>query len=169
MLPVRTKFPEQDRGLSNSAWRRMVVLCLLPGVIAGCAPTVATTVDTPGMPNPELAMRESMSHVEKELGELGRKERVTRTLPTVVPGELDKVVAFDWNGSLESAVRKLAGEVGYTVTVDAPWNVPGIDVAISSGPQRVYDIFEALGAQAGDRATVAVDPQHHRVEVIYHV
>jgi len=168
MLPVRIGSPGQVGSLS-SACGRMAILCFLPAVLAGCAPSVATTVDMPGMPNPELAMRESMAHVEKELGELGRKERITGTLPTVVPGELDKVVTFNWSGSLDDAVKKLAGEVGYTVLIDAPWNAPGVSVEISTGPQRVFDIFQALGAQAGDRATVAVDPQHHRVEVIYHV
>jgi defect-in-organelle-trafficking protein DotD len=55
------------------------------------------------------------------------------------------------------------------VLIDAPWNAPGVTVGISTGPKRIYDIFEALGAAAGNRATVEVDPQHHRVEVIYHV
>ena len=33
----------------------------------------------------------------------------------------------------------------------------------------VYQVFEALGAEAGTRATVQVDPQHHQVQVIHHV
>jgi defect in organelle trafficking protein DotD len=119
--------------------------------------------------DPELAMRESMAHVEKEMGELGRARPGLREGPVVVPGELDKVVIFKWNGSLDGAVKKLAAEVGYTVLIDAPWNAPGVHVGISTGPRRVYDIFEALGAAAGNQATVEVDPQHHRVEVIYHV
>jgi defect-in-organelle-trafficking protein DotD len=137
--------------------------------LGGCAHEVPTTVDMPGMPNPELAMRESMAHVEKEMGELGRAGPVLKGGPVVVPGELDKVVAFEWNGPLDGAVKKLAGEVGYTVLIDAPWNAPSVHVGISTGPRRVYDIFEALGAAAGNQATVEVDPQHHRVEVIYHV
>jgi defect in organelle trafficking protein DotD len=141
---------------------------LLTG-LGGCAYQVPTTVDMPGMPNPELAMRESMAHVEKEMGELGHAGPSLREGPVVVPGELDKVVAFEWNGPLDGAVKKLATEVGYTVLIDAPWDAPGVHVAISTGPRRVYDIFEALGAAAGNQATVEVDPQHHRVEVIYHV
>ena len=137
--------------------------------LGGCAQEVPPVVAMPGMPNPEIAMRESMAHVEKEMGELGRAGPAVKGGPVIVPGELDKVVAFDWNGPLVGAVKKLAGEVGYTVLIDAPWNAPGVNVGISTGPRRVYDIFEALGAAAGSRATVEVDPQHHRVEVIYHV
>lgn len=148
---------------------RRVGLAVLMIAVGGCAYEVPTTVEMPGMPNPELAMRESMAHVEKEMGELGHSASLSKQGPVVVPAELDKVVEFEWNGSLDGAVKKLAGEVGYTVLIDAPWNAPGVSVGISTGPKRIYDIFEALGAAAGNRATVEIDPQHHRVEVIYHV
>jgi defect-in-organelle-trafficking protein DotD len=42
-------------------------------------------------------------------------------------------------------------------------------IGISAGPQRVYEIFEQIGANAGALATVEVDPQHHSVQVIHHV
>lgn len=146
---------------------RMIVL--LSSLLGGCAQQVATTVDTPGMPNAELALRRSLDHVDREMGELGRMQPSRRGGPAIVPGELDKIVAFEWEGPIEGAVEKLAKEVGYDVVVDAPFNVSSVSIGVRSGPKRVYDIFQAIGAAAGDHATIQVDAQHHRVQVIYHV
>jgi len=148
--------------------RRLILSGLLVS-LAGCAHEVPTTVDVTGMPNAEIAMRRSMAHVDKEMSALGHLQPSRRGGPAVVPAELDKVVAFEWEGPIEGAVEKLAKEVGYDVVVDAPFNAPSVSVGIRAGPQRVYDIFQAIGRAAGDRATVQVDPQHHRVQVIYHV
>ena len=148
--------------------RRLILSGLLVS-LAGCAHEVPTTVDVTGMPNAEIAMRRSMAHVDNEMSALGRLQPSRRGGPAVVPAELDKVVAFEWEGPIEGAVEKLAKEVGYDVVVDAPFNAPSVSIGISAGPQRVYDIFQAIGHAAGDRATVQVDPQHHRVQVIYHV
>lgn len=149
--------------------RRSILWGLLISSLGGCAHEVAPTVETPGMPNAELALRRSMAHVDREMGELGRMQPSRRGGPAIVPGELDKVVAFDWEGPIEGAVEKLAKEVGYDVELDAPFNAESVSIGIRSGPQRVYDIFQAIGEAAGDRATVQVDAQHHRVRVIYHV
>lgn len=137
--------------------------------LGGCAHEVPTTVDMPGMPNPEIAMRESISHVDREMGELGRMRVAPREAPPIVPGELNKVVAFQWDGPLDGAVETLARTIGYTVAIDAPWNAPPVPIKFAGGPQRVFEIFEAIGDAAGEQATVRLDPQHHRVEVIHHV
>jgi len=147
----------------------LILAGLILTSLGGCAHQVPPVVDMPGMANPELAMRESMSLVEAEKRALAHAGPVAAAGPAVVPGELDRVVALEWNGSLDGAVRKLADEVGYTVVISAPWNTPDVHVDISSGPRRVYDIFQALGAASGNQATIEVDPLHHRVEVIYHV
>lgn len=146
------------------------VLMLAP--LAGCAAyAVPTTVDTPGMPNPEIAMRESFAHVDAEMSELGRMSphQVSRAAPPVVPGELDKVVSFEWNGPLDGAVQKLADTIGYTVAVSGPVGARPLPIGISTGPQRVYEVFQEIGGAVGNQATVQVDPLHHRVNVIHHV
>jgi defect-in-organelle-trafficking protein DotD len=153
---------QHNRFLASLSW-----LILVP--LAGCAHDVPTTVDVTGMPNPEIAMRESIAHVDSERAELGRMRPVPREAPPVVPAELDRVVAFAWEGPLDGAVEKLAGVIGYSVAVAAPTNAVPLPIGISTGPKRVYEIFEAIGASVGNQATVQIDPQHHRIEVIHHV
>ncbi len=90
---------------SKSREFRRAGVAVLMMAVGGCAYEVPTTVEMPGMPNPELAMRESMAHVEKEMGELGHSASLSNQGPVVVPAELDKVVEFEWSGSLDGAVK----------------------------------------------------------------
>jgi defect in organelle trafficking protein DotD len=87
----------------------------------------------------------------------------------VIPAELQRVVSFKWTGPLDQGVAKLAASIGYTFYMTAPASPPPIDVAIRMSSVTAYQVFESLGAAAGTRATVAVDPLHHQVQVIYHV
>jgi defect-in-organelle-trafficking protein DotD len=147
-----------------------ILACAL--VMAGCAAIhpVPTDVETPGMPNPETALQRSMQHVDTEMAELGQlSPSAVRTVQPVMPADLQRTVSFAWAGSLDQAVAKLAASVGYTFYRTAPVNAQQLDVAIRLSSVPAYQVFEALGAEAGARATVAVDPLHHQVEVIHHV
>jgi len=140
-------------------------------LMAGCAAInpVPTDVATPGMPNPEAALQRSMQHVDAEMAELGQlSPSAVRVVQPVMPADLQRVVSFAWRGSLDQAVAKLAASVGYTFYRTAPVNAQPLDIAIRLESMPVYQVFEALGAEAGTRATVEVDPLHHQVEVIHH-
>ena len=50
----------------------------------------------------------------------------------------------------------------------APANAQPLDVAIRLSSVPAYQVFQTLGAEAGTRATVQVDPLHHQVQVIHH-
>ena len=80
--------------------------------LAGCSSVtpVATNVDTPGMPNAEVALQKSMDETAGELARIGAMQpaAAVASQPTVVPGELERVVAMSWNGALDGAVKKLA-------------------------------------------------------------
>ena len=147
---------------------RSVVAALL---LAGCAVhPVPTTVAVAGMPNPEEALRESMRHVASEMAEIDGVSRAsTQAAAPVVPDELQRVVSFEWNGSLDEGVAKLAQSVGYTFFTTAPPNTRPLTVAIKISSVSAYQVLQMLGAEAGGRATVQVDPLHHQVEVIHHV
>ncbi|HTT79924.1 MAG TPA: DotD/TraH family lipoprotein [Stellaceae bacterium] len=140
-------------------------------LVAGCAINpVPTDVATPGMPNPQEALQRSMQHVDGEMAELGQlSPSAVRVVQPVMPADLQRVVSFAWRGSLDLGVAKLAASVGYTFYRTAPVNAQPLDIAIRLKSVPAYQVFEALGAEAGARATVEVDPLHHQVEVIHHV
>ena len=149
---------------------RLIVL-IIPVVLAGCAAPVqpvATTVVTPGMPNPEIALQTSMRDVNAEMAELNGIVPPPPPAVPVVPADLNRVVSFSWNGTLDQAVAKLALSIGYTFYVSAPPNVEPMNVSIDVTSDTVYDILQKLGNDAGSRATVAVNPLNHQVEVTYH-
>jgi DotD protein len=139
--------------------------------IAGCGVTpVAPDVDTPGMPNAEVALQKSMDDTAREMARIGAIEpsAAIASKPTVVAGELDRVVSMQWNGALDGAVRRLGEAIGYRTAVTGNAPQAGVNVTIDPAPRRVYDILRGLGDQAGDAATVRVDEQHQLLEVIYH-
>ena len=149
----------------------LLAASLIACALAGCSSvtSVAPNVDTPGMPNAEVALQKSMDETAGELARIGAMQPTTAVAskPAVVPGELERVVAMSWNGALDGAVRKLADTVGYRVVVSGNGS-RAVNVVVNPTPQRVYDILHGLGDQAGDLATVRVDAQHQLLEVIYH-
>jgi defect-in-organelle-trafficking protein DotD len=138
-------------------WSRAVAL-LVVGLLTACAdgtPEVPTTIDVPGMPNAEQALRESIGHVDAQMAALGGMAPPPSALAAqpMLPAELTRKVAFRFAGGLDEAVRRLAGHVGYTLYIDL----------------EIVDILRALGEQMGTRATIEVDPVHHEIRVIHHV
>ena len=150
---------------------------LATALLAGCAhtPRVGTDVATAGMPNPEVALRDSMSLVDAEMTKLGTLAPAQRIAQPIVPGELQKTVTFAFSGLLDDGVRKLAETVGYTVTVTPPpapqpgqTAAPALAVSVSTGYVTALGAFAAIGNAAGSRALVRVDAQRHLVEVIHY-
>jgi defect-in-organelle-trafficking protein DotD len=148
---------------------------LMTGVIlvSGCSSVtpVPTTVATPGMPNPEEALRQSMQHVDAEMAQLGQMSpaAVQVAQQNVVPEDLQRTVTFTWNGPLDAGVAKLAASIGYTFYTTGPSTQQPLNVAIAISSVPVFRVFQALGEEAGTQATVQIDPQHHQVQVIHHV
>ena len=150
-------------------------LLLGTAMLAGCAAPVhpvPTTVEAAGMPNPELALQKSITDVDAEMAELGEMNPTAAAAPavaqSVLPDPLQKTVSFTWNGPLDGAVSKLALSVGYTFYVTAPQNAQPLDISISANSETAYQVFQQLGADAGAKAKVQVDPLHHQVQVIHH-
>ena len=143
-------------------------------LLAGCAASVhpvPTTVVTPGMPNPEEALLSGMQRVNAEMAELGQltPTPVTASAGQVIPEDLQRVVSFSWNGPLDQAVAKVALSIGYTFYTTAPPDTKPVTIAIQLNSVPAYQVFQALGEEAGALATVEVDPLHHQVQVIHHV
>ncbi len=149
-----------------------IVVSLVALCLAGCASVtpIPTTVATPGMPNAERALQASMTDVGREMARIGNMgpAAAASARPIVVSGELDRQVSFQFNGSLDDAVRQLAQIIGYAVEIrGASPFAERVLVSIDPAPRRVYDLFRMLGEQAGSQAAVKLDSQHHVVEVIY--
>jgi defect-in-organelle-trafficking protein DotD len=112
------------------------------------------------LPNPEEALRQSIHHVDAEMGELGQMSpSVAQVAEPVIPEDLRRLVSFDWNGPLDAGVAKLAASIGYTFYTSGPTSQQPLAVAIRIATVPVYQVFQVLGAEAGARATVLVDPQ----------
>lgn len=152
---------------------RLCAAALSTGLfVSGCAATVPvpTTVEMPGMPNPEASLQRSIQHVEAEMGELGvMSSSVAQVSGPVLPEDLQRPVSFVWNGPLDAGVAKLAASIGYTFYTTGPASQQPLIVAIQISSVPVYQVFQSLGEEAGTRATVQLDPQHHSVQVIHHV
>ena len=175
-LPMAGSPPPSSIGPCRRRLILPVRLAVAPPLIsallaAGCAGVtpVPTTVGVPGMPNPEQALQQSMQHVDAEMAELGRlTPTVARQVQPVMPTDLQRLVSFEWSGPLDQGVAKLAASIGYTFYTTAPANAQPLDVAIRLSSMPAYQVFQILGAEAGTRATVQVDPLHHQVQVIHH-
>ena len=129
---------------------------------------VPTTVAVAGMPNPEMALQQSMQHVDAEMTQLGGMRGPGVAAVPVMPEDLQRTVNFTWSGSLDAGVAKLARSIGYTFFTTLPPGAAGVDVAINVRSVSALDAFRALGQSAGTRATVEVDPVHHAVQVVHH-
>ena len=165
--------PSSPRHARRQA-HRLRLAVLATALLSGCAHIypVPTDVAVPGMPNPEVALKQSMSNVAAEMAELGRIgpagiASVERVEP-VIPADLQRTVSFQWNGPLDQGVAKLAQSIGYTFTLTLPAGVQPCPVSINVSSAPAYQVFRTLGEQAGTKATVQVDILHHQVEVIYH-
>jgi len=62
-------------------------------------------------------------------------------------------------------VQKLGQSIDYTVTVFEPERKVRV---VTNSVAPVVDILRGLGDQAGDQATVSLDPLHHQIAVTYH-
>lgn len=153
--------------------RATIAQMLLVALLAGCGQTipVPTAVVTGGMPNPEVALQQSLQRVDAEMAELGTMHAPIATAATagpVIPEDLQRVVNFSFSGPLDRGVAKLALSIGYTFYTTAPPNRPSVQVSVEVRGAPAFQVFKALGDQAGNRATVQVDPLHHQVQVIHH-
>lgn len=153
--------------------RTNIAPALLVVSLTGCGNIipVPTAVVTGGMPNPEVALEQSVNRVDAEMAELGTMRAPVMTAAAtgpVIPEDLQRVVNFRFSGTLDRGVAKLALSIGYTFYTTAPPNTPPVQVSVRVRGEPALQVFRALGYQAGGRATVLVDPLHHQVLVIYH-
>ena len=82
---------------------------------------VPTTVDMPGMPNPEAALQQSIHHVDAEMAELDGQLTPSTTevdQPVIPEDHVARRRTFAWNGPLDAGVAKLAASIELHVLHD---------------------------------------------------
>lgn len=138
-------------------------------VLAGCAGTSSPEppdIEAEAMANPEVALVHSLDRVASATATLRAAAEAPRSAGAVVPAELQKPIVWRWSGPLDQAAKALATKVGYAYadgSPDTPIAMPTVSVDVSGA--TVLDVLRSVGAQAGDRATLVVDPDRRIVQV----
>ncbi|MBS1075781.1 DotD/TraH family lipoprotein [Gluconobacter sp. Dm-73] len=135
--------------------------------LSACATKPPEPVATTGMANPELALQRAIATTDADLAQLGtlRPTPPPITPDPGLPADLKRQVWFVWQGPLEPAVRKLGKDIGYSVTAFGPHRKVIVQI---NAVAPVIDHLRTLGEQAGEQATVSVDPLSHAISVTYH-
>ena len=131
-------------------------------LLSGCAAKPpAPDVEAEGVADPEAQLRRTLSRVAKATADLYATRAGGRP---AVPAELRRPLTWRWSGPLDEGARIVARQLAYEFTAPDPGpELPRVQVDAKDTP--ALDILKAFGSQAGDRATVAVDPQRRIVEV----
>lgn len=83
------------------------------------------------------------------------------------PQELRRTVSVEWVGPIEPITRRLADKAGYRMRVNGDVPPAPLIVTVQAKQKSVIDVLRDVGLQAGQRATVSVDPEHRIVELNY--
>ncbi len=103
----------------------------------------------------------------------GAMDRMARALPaqpelTRAPKSADnKPQAVEWYGSVEPLLRSLATSNGYEFAVLGARPLSPLMVTVVATPAPFYEILRSVGLQLGSRATVALDSERKRIELVY--
>lgn len=151
--------------------KRLSILSVLAvaGLLSACATkgVERPDIDAEGMASPEVALQTSMTRIQKAMADLQATRAGARP---VVPDELNRPIVWRFDGPLDAAAKAIAERVGYSYAppvTDMPAAIPNVSVNVNGSP--VIDVLRSLGTQAGNRATLFVDPIHRIVQVRRHV
>jgi len=88
-------------------------------------------------------------------------------VPPSAPVELRRIVSVNWTGPIEPITKTLADRAGYQVQINGSQPPVPVVVSVTAREKTVIEVLRDVGLQAGQRADVVVDPNHHLVEVNY--
>ncbi len=149
----------------------------LATLISGCAATQNRdeTANAKAQQDAALVLlQKTAGSIERSLLQLAEAEQFEKMrlkpneprLIKTIPG-MEAVVSMPWQGTVEQTILKLAGLCGYEVRFIGKTPVIPILVQIGREPATVSDHMRTVGAQAGQRADVIVDPKLKLIEVRY--
>lgn len=135
--------------------------------LAGCAshPTDRSDVDAEATANPEVALLRSFDRVDRAMAAM----RATARPGQVAPSELQKPIVWRWSGPMDQAAKALADRIGWSYAAPGP-DAPAMPtITVDANGTSILDVFRSIGTQAGNRATLLVDPDRRIVQVQRHV
>ncbi|WP_090567714.1 DotD/TraH family lipoprotein [Belnapia rosea] len=135
--------------------------------LAGCAnhPSDRYDVDAEATASPEVALLRSFGRVDRAMAAM----RATARPGQVAPSELQKPIVWRWSGPMDQAAKALADRIGWSYAAPGP-DAPAMPtVTVDANGTTVLDVFRSIGTQAGNRATLLVDPDRRIVQVQRHV
>lgn len=135
--------------------------------LAGCAnkPGDRIDIDAEAMANPEVALLRSFDRVDRAMAAMQTSSRPGR----VPPAELNKPIVWRWSGPMDQAAKAIAEKVGWSYAAPGPDAPPMPAVTVDANGTSVLDVLRSIGTQAGDRATLLVDPDRRIIQVQRHV
>ncbi|MGX9960635.1 DotD/TraH family lipoprotein [Xanthomonas euvesicatoria] len=148
---------------------RSGITLLVALALGGCASTPKPTPDPA-----ELALKRSAAEVSRSITDLAEVEQYDRfrrmpAQPRVYDQvqDMEQVVSMEWDGPIETVVRRLAAESGYTAKVIGRAPVIPVLVRLTGSPATVSDHLRNVGYQAGARADVTIYTDRKIVELSY--
>jgi len=136
---------------------------VLLGAVTGCT---QYKVDQQLVAEPDPVALRLSSAVDKATAALqtlasveqARNPGVNLQMPPTAP---------DWTGPIEPIARSMADRAGYQMHVNGARPSAPIIISMVAREKSVVEVLRDIGLQAGQRADVVVDPEHHLVEVNY--
>lgn len=138
-------------------------------VLTGCSTPRTPSVETTGMPNAELALQTTIRQVDTDLTQIGAisTSQTAADPENAMPDELRRPVDFVWRGTLDDGAQKIADTIGYRCVIVRDPGTPKLQISVNIAGAAI-DVLHNLGDRAGNTATIAVDPLHRQIQVIYH-
>lgn len=83
-----------------------------------------------------------------------------------LPPDLARPVTIKWNGPVDGAIRAIAQQINYTVLPSANNLATPPNILLDENGTPAAGLFEKIGAQVAQYATISVDPNKRTVQII---
>ncbi len=149
----------------------ILLTAVVVGMLSACSPRVNQQLVA--QPDP-VALRlavaaDKASSALQTLAsiEQARNPGESLQMPPEVPQALRRIVSIDWTGPIAPIAQQMADRAGYRLQVNGAMPPAPIVVSVAAREKSVIEVLRDIGLQAGRRADVTVDPNHHLVELNY--
>lgn len=145
---------------------RGIAVVVLGCALGGCA--TLNAVEVARRPSEiEVLIEEHARTISGAMDRMARALPSQPDLPRAPQSADNRPQAVEWYGSVEPLLRALATSNGYELVVVGARPLAPLMVTVVATPAPFYDILRSVGLQLGSRATVALDSERRRIELVY--